>query len=274
MTILYDGQIRTMALPTDSSSPSLLDSTELVSIRLKSPDAATSSTQSLYLPSLPAEIRRQIYTDVFSFDATPKFSLSIIYNKPNVIGSLSDLSLLQTCRQIYSEARLIPFEHNVFEFYRWYGSSSVECRKFLDRLTPWQIDAIRLVRLGITECEVRGCGLKGAGESFATVCARLRSGLRSLKLDVAPQSVVRSNDRECADGPPDVWWGSKDAAWITDGLVWLKALRMLHIETYDESLTIVSGEPEEGMNSCEETLSAMLPWCGKVVVCLRRDKGK
>lgn len=274
MTILYNGQIRTIAPPIDSPPPPLLDTTELVSIRSNSFVAATSSTRSLSLPSLPAEIRRQTYTNVFSLDPSPKFSLSIIYNKPNVIGSLPDLSLLQTCRQIYTEARLVPFELNVFEFYRWYGSSSVECRKFLDKLTPWQTTAIRHVRLGITECEVRGLGLKGASESFVTICDRLKSGLRSLQLDVRPQSVFWSNERECTGGPQHSWWVSQDAAWITDGLLRLTALRMLHIETFHESLTTILDRPEDGTKSCEQALSAMLPWCEKVVVCLQTDRRK
>jgi hypothetical protein len=234
----------------------------------------TTSSQSSRLLSLPAEIRRQIYAEVFALNPKPKISLSILYNRPNVIGSLPHLPLLETCRQIYSEARLIPFESNCFQFYRWYGSSSMECRKFLAKLAPWQVEAIRDIQLGITECEIRGLGMKGASDAFAEICELLGKGLRSLTLDVEPHAVVWSNASAYPEEARNVWWGGKDAMWIKYGLARLKSLGMLHIKTFDQSIMVASGEVEDGRADYEQTLSAELPWCGRVSVCLQKDKAK
>ncbi len=190
ITILYDRQIRTIAFQTNQSSSLSPQPTKSISIATNPPVEPTLSPQPSRLLSLPAEIRHDIYKEVLSFDPTPRISLSILYNRPNLIGSLPHLALLQTCQQIYTEARLVPFECNLFQFYQWYGSSSVECRKLLEKLAPWQIEAIRDVKLGITECEIRALGLKGSSQVFIRICEVLGPGLRSVMLDVEPQAVA------------------------------------------------------------------------------------
>jgi hypothetical protein len=232
------------------------------------------SPQSSRLLSLPAEIRHQVYDEVFFLDPTPKVSLSVLCDKPDVVGSLPQLSLLETCHQVYAEARLVPFESNVFEFYRWYGSSSVDCRRFLDRLAPWQIEAIREVRLGITECEIRGLGLVGASETFTKICELFGTGLRSLTLDIDPQAVVWSKEPSCPEESRKVWWVGEDAAWMTDGLVKLKSLQRLHVRTFDQSALPPCDGEDDSDRFCEQVLSANLPWCGGVVVCLQKEKGR
>jgi hypothetical protein len=275
INILYDGKIRTIRLHLDQSSclspKSTKSNSDSLTSRVKSD---TSPTPSLLL-TLPAEIRHQIYKEVFSFNSTPRISLSILYNRPNLIGTLPYLPFLQTCRQIYDEARLVPFESNVFEFYRWYGSSSVECRKFLENLAPWQIEAIKDIRLGITECEIRGLGSRGASESFVKICGMLGNGLKSMTLDVDPQAVVWNNESKyCSEVPCGVWWVSKNATWITDGLVRLKALTSLHLMVFDQSAMIASDGGGDGKELCEHVLSEKLPWCGRVTICLQKNKGK
>ncbi len=78
----------------------------------------------------------------------------------------------------------------------------------------------------------------------------------------------------CPDETPGVWWVGKNAAWITDGLVRLKSLRRLHIRIFDQSMVVASDEGEDGKEVCEQVLSATLPWCGRVLVCSQKDKGK
>lgn len=140
----------------------------------------------------------------------------------------------------------------------------MECRKFLERLAPWQIEAIRNVQLGITECEIRGLGMRGASEAFARVCEMLGTGLRSLTLDVQPQAVVWRNAPRCPEEP-------RNATWVTDGLVRLKSLKMLHLQIFHQSVIATSDGEEDGMEVCKRALSAKLPWCGRVVVCLQKD---
>lgn len=112
ITILYDGQIRTIPLQSDQSACPSPPSTKSISIALSSSIEYTTTSQPSRLLSLPAEIRHQIYKEVFALNLSPRMSLSILYDKPNLIGSLSHLPLLQKCRQIYAEARLLPFESN------------------------------------------------------------------------------------------------------------------------------------------------------------------
>lgn len=60
-------------------------------------------------------------------------------------STANPFALLQTCRQIHSEAALIPFYNNTFFF-----STFIELDEFLRRLTPEQADAVQHIALTVT----------------------------------------------------------------------------------------------------------------------------
>jgi hypothetical protein len=105
----------------------------------------TSSLHSIL--RLPAEIRMQIYTCVLTSPTplsiycwrryTPFCFSTRVMQYPSAF-----LSLLLICRQIYSEARLLPFQCNVFRF-----KSQDAFIPWLDQLRPEQVRALRRVEL-------------------------------------------------------------------------------------------------------------------------------
>lgn len=64
------------------------------------------------------------------------------------------LSLLLVSRQIYHEARLLPFQSNTFIFTKIYGSSVVSAIKFLQKLLDWQREALRSVEIAVVGREI------------------------------------------------------------------------------------------------------------------------
>lgn len=76
------------------------------------------------------------------------------------LPSRKSLCLLQTCRQIYIEARLIPFSgitvslesRDEFDDLAWFGVSAPPAVELLHRLLPWQRRAVSLEVLCIRPC--------------------------------------------------------------------------------------------------------------------------
>jgi hypothetical protein len=61
----------------------------------------------------------------------------------------------------------------------------------------------------------------------------------------------------------------------------LKGLRSLHVRTFERSVLVSGCEDgeeevvvESGKEVCEKVLREKLPWCGKVIVCVRKDGEK
>ncbi|KAJ4261536.1 hypothetical protein NW762_006963 [Fusarium torreyae] len=100
-------------------------------------------------------------------------------------------NLLRTNRQIYSEARLIPFTQNEFVFVNWFASGLWAARAFTRALAPWQRAALRYVRL---EVLARDVVVGGAGrEEWRALCSEWASGVRGLRMKMvlgASMSVV------------------------------------------------------------------------------------
>jgi hypothetical protein len=108
------------------------------------------------LLTLPTELRLQILSfallidcgdeRIANLDISRKFRKLVSHDATN-IGLL-------VCRQIYREARLLPFQNSEFAFQRWYGSSTAECLKFFQQLQPWQTSALRSLKLDVTEADL------------------------------------------------------------------------------------------------------------------------
>ena len=107
-------------------------------------------TTTCHLLALPAELRLQIYALALttSFDVSPQPA-----DNPILVGTV-DTDLLLTCRQIYEEARTIPFAINRFYFYEWYDSSTYNVKRFLSALQPWQRACLKRLEFTVVEEEL------------------------------------------------------------------------------------------------------------------------
>ena len=114
-------------------------------------------TSSSRLLALPLELRVQIYTHTLSLSLSPSLTASSAA-AALVTNNHIDTALLLVSRQIYHEARLLPFQINTFVFNNKVsnnGSSSVvRAIGFLQKLLVWQREAIRRVEIGVVGREV------------------------------------------------------------------------------------------------------------------------
>jgi hypothetical protein len=87
----------------------------------------------------PTELRLQILSFALSIDCDgeriAKLDISQKLRKP-VLHDTTNIGFLLVCRQIYHEARLLPFQNSEFTFQRRYGSSTAEYLKFFRLLQP------------------------------------------------------------------------------------------------------------------------------------------
>ncbi|RFU78883.1 hypothetical protein TARUN_3364, partial [Trichoderma arundinaceum] len=123
-----------------------------------------------------------------------KTATGLLSSERPLAGVPSDL--LCACRQIYFEARTLPFENNEFVFLNWFSSGLNAAAAVTKSQRPWQRLAMRYVRLEImAEDLARTAALK----KWADLCGRGRSaswiqGLRGLRLKVVGQVGKRSTD--------------------------------------------------------------------------------
>jgi hypothetical protein len=71
-------------------------------------------------------------------------------------------ALLRSCRQIYHEARALPFQTCEFTFINYFHSGMFSARSFLCSLAPWQREAIRWAGIEVLGRDFIGLGV-GAG---------------------------------------------------------------------------------------------------------------
>lgn len=128
---------------------------------------------------LPFEIRLQIYALVFALSSIPlerrakSETREAIRPTPGYICP----SLLLASKNIYNEARLIPFTTNTFAFTSKNSSSLTTARSFLEQLAPWQCDALRNVELTVCDRD-----LITSVKEWTEVLNLLRVGCRRLFL--------------------------------------------------------------------------------------------
>ncbi|RGP79840.1 hypothetical protein FLONG3_2020 [Fusarium longipes] len=100
-------------------------------------------------------------------------------------------NILRANRQIYREARLVPFEQNEFVFVNWFASGLWAARAFTRSLAHWQRAALRYVRL---EVLARDVVVGGAGrEEWRALCSEWAISVRGLRMKMvlgASTSVV------------------------------------------------------------------------------------
>lgn len=168
--------------------------------------------------------------------------------------------LLQTCWQIYHEARCIPFRENEFIFVDWFTpglASALTCSK---DLTTWQLAELRYVRLELYAEHIAREDLD-AGR-WVALCG-CWEGLRGLRLVLKTKghgSYTRSQG-QCQKETVlrDVWELVEERTeWISQGLGRLEQLQQLDIEVRDERVT----------------RREKVQWCGLLQKVLRASSGR
>lgn len=177
------------------------------------------------LPSfllLPPEVRLVIYMHCL---VVP---LQHAYSNHN-LGQQLELNLLLVNRQIYDEARLIPLQHNVFDFDRWNGTGLFYCQSFLRSLQFWQRVHVRNIKLNVLAvtltCETGvGRWLDLCGEFGRS--GRKDEGLQSLQLTISG-CIIKC--KETFD---------LSALWVARGLLKLNSLQSLEVTVVTEDVNL------------------------------------
>jgi hypothetical protein len=181
-------------------------------------------------------------------------------------------NLLRTCKQIYYEARLVPFQTNEFVFTEWMTSATSYCDAILRSMQPWQRQAIRHV------CFAMGLGELSPGLSstakqadqtisdcqFGSVCAML-PGVRTMRMNLSCgvfhtewfEQNVQTGELKMKEE-----WGERGRRWIHEGLARMGDLRVMEIEcAFLTWLTPPTGSPDDKRK--DDAMFA-LAWCKKV----------
>lgn len=146
-TLLYNQYLQTITPPT--SNPA---ATKSIEIAFDSPKPKQSTKPSV-LFSLPLELRLQIYSHALALHS-PKEPKHATQATTPLFADEICTSLLLVSRQIYHEARLLPFQVNTFTFTKCFGSSVFSARRFLAKLKDWQRMALRSVEIAVVGREI------------------------------------------------------------------------------------------------------------------------
>ncbi|GAB1310199.1 hypothetical protein MFIFM68171_00409 [Madurella fahalii] len=220
-----------------------------------------------HLLTLPLEIRLLIYTHLLALhpmiprDLSPGYPVprshrqgttyfllrSGLHSRPT--GYVPS-SLLRACRQIYSEARLVPFRENEFVFVSWFFSGLSAARAFVKGLAGWQREGMRFARL---EMKVRDlvCDAEGRLDMWEELCGFWREGLQGLRVKIEVEDLVALGARVKREvwEHPRLWVPKPEAEgegegegegkregeglpwrWVDCGLRRLRALKIVEVE--------------------------------------------
>ncbi|KLO86732.1 hypothetical protein CEK26_000348 [Fusarium fujikuroi] len=177
-------------------------------------------------------------------------------------------SLLRTNRQIYGEARLLPFTQNEFVFVNWFASGLWAARAFTRALAPWQRGSLRYVRL---EVLARDVVVGGAGrEEWRALCTEWASGVRGLRM-----KMVLGASTSVVTGPAFGGGVGRRAEaarrWVGEGLALMERLERVEMEVVAREMSDV-----DKLEWCE-TLQTELREAGLgriVVVCTEKVQEK
>ena len=220
----------------------------------------------LCLLALPLEIRLEIFSQAVSIDCSDKRIEALDLSRSSRTNSSRNalgLELLIVCRQIYQEARLLPFQTSRFAFQRWYGSSTSECLKFLKRLEPMQTASLRHLSLHITEAdmgsvnrvdEICSCLLAESEETIG------RSGLRVLDLHIN-RAGTWPNQAHFED------LFNLDRKWSIQGILRLDSLTRLNI-TIAASVKL----PEDKLREFNSQIRDQMAWCSWIQIIVKQEK--
>lgn len=185
-------------------------------------------------------------------------------------------ALLTSCRQVYEEARLLPWELNTFAFVNWFWSGLYASRQFTRGLRSWQCSAMRWVSLEVltrdltskTATHERDAQVlteeelaQRARSEWAELCT-LWEGVWSLRLglkgSIKAKSTQSSSDAGFMTRPEELSLGwvqeqedkgvlDVQSEWVQQGLLKMKSLRWLELELEDENV-----DRSDKMAFCQE----------------------
>lgn len=143
-------------------------------------------------------------------------------------------ALLLTNRDIYLEARVIPFHHGEFVFLNWWSSGLWSASVTTDKMTKWQLEETRYVRVEVRLDDFDG---HDSIERWVKQCERWKDGLRGMRLKITSpclpldRRLVRDTYAglmALTDGKSR--GGLDEWAWAQQGLVLLRRLERLEVE--------------------------------------------
>lgn len=146
-TLLYNQYLQTI-IPPKTSCPTL----NTIEIALDSPKG-THSIGSSRILALPLELRLQIYSHALTLQS-PKTPDKVAGTARLLFTSQICTSLLLVNRQIYHEARLLPFQVNDWIFTECFRSSVFSAHLFLAKLETWQRAALRSLEIAVVGREI------------------------------------------------------------------------------------------------------------------------
>ncbi|KAH8650701.1 hypothetical protein BGZ61DRAFT_375613 [Ilyonectria robusta] len=164
-------------------------------------------------------------------------------------------SLLVVNRQVYLEAKSVPFLENEFVFINWFSSGLSLANSFVAVLAPWQQELLRFARLESFTIDFQESG----HEKWNHLCRLFSLGLWGLRLRIQEGKIPfissgpGSENQVAASSMPESSWKCMVLA-----LAEMKALRWLEIE-----LSIV------GWSKSQKTI-----WCKKLEECVNMTKEK
>jgi hypothetical protein len=183
-------------------------------------DAVEDVLPSFLLLLLPLEVRFVIYTQCLTTPLRHDYDIHTLGRRPT-------LDLLLVNRQIYDEARLIPFRQNVFDFDKWNGTGLFHCQSFLRHLQFWQRVNVRIIRLNVPAVTL--ISETGVGR-WLDLCGELGcsgskdEGLKTLHLTIS--------------GCITKWKETFDlgAPWVASGLLKLHSVQILELTVVNEGV--------------------------------------
>jgi hypothetical protein len=204
----------------------------------------------------------------------------VIRTHPKVISEIKPVlqgkiptGLLACCKQIYEEARSIPFEENNFAFVNWFWSGIYAARQFSRGLELWQSEAMRWAAVevlgrdlvggameaigggigGLAGMALGSRGEAGKGSEWSDLCI-LWKGVRRLELGIKGKVALNKAEIDGSSGwngeiapvkasseldrPSDLRSQHEHILntyldWVQHGLLSMESLRCIEIEIED-----------------------------------------
>jgi hypothetical protein len=196
---------------------------------------------------LPVELRLNIYDLVLGAYGFLQRPYNTHEQKRNT------LSLLLVNRQVYDEARVLPFRNQVFDFDKPSASGMDDCGRLLRRLCNWQMQEIQHIKLAVLERDLTADVNESIWIFLCTSFSDEEVGLKHLKLSI--NGYLHDNGINVLDANAD---------WVVNGLLRLEALQTLEVDI------AFSHVPHRLVDGFHENLHHLLPGVNVLVRDTRR----
>ncbi|RFU25594.1 hypothetical protein B7463_g10745, partial [Scytalidium lignicola] len=152
-------------------------------------------------------------------------------------------ALLQTCHQIYDEARIVPFQGNLFAFVNWFSSGIFAACRFTRALKPWQARGLRSVALDVLGLDLVYDEQNGkTNEGWIELC-QMWSGVWTLHLKIQGRVTAKESDNDSTQTTtisPTISKGcvfDLNSNWIVHGLGLMNNLKRIELSIETQSVS-------------------------------------